>query len=57
MRAQLIDARSRHIIATQDFVVIQTSAHDDPYGGALTANLAAQKILNEINCFYLSNLD
>lgn len=57
MRAQLIDARSRHVIATQDFVVIQTAAHDDPYGGALAANLAAQRILNEINCFCLRNLD
>jgi len=57
MRAQLIDARSRHVIATQDFVVIQAAAHDDPYGGALAANLAAQKILNEINCFCLRNLD
>lgn len=56
MRAQLIDARSRHVIATEDFVVLQTAAHDDPYGGALAANLAAQKILNEINCFCLRNL-
>lgn len=56
MRAQLINARSRHVIATQDFVVIQTTAHDDPYGGALAANLAVQKILNEINCFCLRNL-
>ncbi|WP_342146264.1 ABC-type transport auxiliary lipoprotein family protein [Rickettsiella endosymbiont of Aleochara curtula] len=56
IRAQLIDARSRHVIATQDFVVVQTAAHDDPYGGALAANLAARKILNEINCFCLRNL-
>ncbi|MGC1854503.1 MAG: ABC-type transport auxiliary lipoprotein family protein [Candidatus Aquirickettsiella sp.] len=56
IRAQLIDARSRHVIATQDFVVVQTAPHDDPYGGALAANLAAQKILNEINCFCLINL-
>lgn len=56
MRAQLIDARSRHVIATQDFVVVQTAAHDDPYGGALAANLAAQEILREINCFCLRNL-
>jgi cholesterol transport system auxiliary component len=56
IRAQLIDARSRHVIATQDFVVVQTAAHDDPYGGALAANLATQKILNKINCFCLRNL-
>lgn len=56
MRAQLIDARSRHVIATENFVVIQTTAHDDPYGGALAANLAVQKILNEIDCFCLRNL-
>ncbi|MEN9916386.1 MAG: hypothetical protein RLY40_318 [Pseudomonadota bacterium] len=57
MRAQLINARSRHVIATQDFVVTQTAAHDDPYGGALAANLAAQKILNEIDCFCFRNLN
>jgi cholesterol transport system auxiliary component len=57
IRAQLIDAHSRHVIATQDFVVSQIAAHDDPYGGALAANLATQKILNEINCFCLRNLD
>ena len=57
MRAQLINARSRHVIATQDFVVVQTTAHDDPYGGALAANLAVQKILNEINCFCLRSLN
>lgn len=56
IRAQLIDARSRHVIATEDFVVVQIAAHDDPYGGALAANLATQKILNEISCFCLRNL-
>ncbi len=56
IRAQLIDARSRHVIATQDFIVMQIAPHDDPYGGALAANLATQKILNEINCFCLRNL-
>lgn len=56
MRAQLIDARTRHVIATDDFVVVQTATHDDPYGGALAANRATQQILNEINCFCLRNL-
>lgn len=56
IRVQLINARSRHIIATQDFVVVQTATQDDPCGGAFAANLATQKILNEINCFCLRNL-
>lgn len=56
LRAQLIDARSRHIIATQDFVAVEIAPHDDPYGGALAANAAVQKILNEINYFCLKNL-
>lgn len=56
IRAQLIDARSRHVVATENFVVVQTTTQDDPYGGALAANLAVQKILDEINCFCLSNL-
>lgn len=57
IRAQLIDARSRRVIATEDFVVTETAPHDDPYGGALAANLATQKILHEISCFCLSNLE
>ncbi|OIZ99572.1 ABC transporter [Rickettsiella grylli] len=56
IRAQLIDARSRHILATQDFVAVEIAPHDDPYGGTLAANSAIQKILNEINCFCLKNL-
>lgn len=56
MRAQLIDAHSKHVIATENFVVVQTAAHDDPYGGALAANLAVRKILDEINCFCIRNI-
>lgn len=55
MRAQLIDARSRQVIATENFVVVQTTIYDNPYGGALAANLAAQEILDKINCFCLRN--
>lgn len=56
MRAQLSNARSRRVIATENFVVVQTTACDNPYGGALAANLAAQEMLDEINCFCLRNL-
>ncbi len=56
MRAQLIDGRSRHVIATENFVAVKTAVYDNPYGGALAANLATQEILDKINCFCLRNL-
>ncbi len=56
IRAQLINARSRQVISSEDFLVTQIAPHDDAYGGALAANQAAQKILNEISCFCLRNL-
>ncbi|MGB8285255.1 MAG: ABC-type transport auxiliary lipoprotein family protein [Candidatus Aquirickettsiella gammari] len=56
IRAQLINARTRRVISSEDFLVTQIAPHDDAYGGALAANQATQKILNEISCFCLSNL-
>lgn len=56
MRAQLINARSRRVISSEDFVVTQIAPHDDAYGGALAANQAAQKILHKISNFCLRNL-
>lgn len=56
IRAQFINARSRRVISSEDFVVTQIAPHDDPYGGALAANQAAKKILDEISCFCLKTL-
>lgn len=56
IRAQLINARTRRVISSEDFVVTQIAPHDDAYGGALAANQAAQKILNEISRFCVEKL-
>jgi cholesterol transport system auxiliary component len=53
IRAQLINAHSDRIIATQDFMVLHKAPIDNPHGGAIAANLATQKILRKINNFCL----
>lgn len=54
LRAQLINAYSNRIIATQDFMVLQKAPIDNPHGMAVAANLATQKILTKINHFCLT---
>lgn len=53
IRAQLINAHTNRIVATQDFMVLQKAAIDNPHGGAIAANLATKKILKKINNFCL----
>jgi cholesterol transport system auxiliary component len=45
LRAQIIDTRKPTILATQYFEVFELAASDDPYGGVLAANHAAEKLL------------
>ncbi len=56
MRAQLINARTRRVIASEDFLITQIAPHDDAYGGALAANQASKKILDEISRFCVESL-
>jgi cholesterol transport system auxiliary component len=48
LRAQIIDVKKQTILATQYFEVFEVAASDDPYGGVLAANQAAEKLLIEI---------
>ncbi len=56
LRAQLINAHSNRIIATQDFMVVQKAPIDSPHGGAIAANIATRKILQKINNFCLARV-
>jgi cholesterol transport system auxiliary component len=53
LRAQLINAHTHCLIATQDFMVVQKAPIDNPHGGAIAANLATKKMLRKINNFCL----
>lgn len=55
LRAQLINAHTNRIIATQDFMRVEKTFIDNPHGGAIAANLATQKLLYEITHFCLIN--
>lgn len=54
LRAQLVNARTHCIIATQDFMVVQKAPIDNPHGGAIAANCATKKLLRKINKFCLT---
>ncbi len=48
LRAQLIAARDRRVLATRQFEETEPAATDDPYGGVLAANRAAQRVLLQV---------
>jgi cholesterol transport system auxiliary component len=51
LRAQLIDLRSKAVIATQEFDVIENASSDDPYGGVLATNRAVKLLLQQVADF------
>jgi cholesterol transport system auxiliary component len=53
LRAQLINAHTDKIVATEDFMVTQKALIDSPHGGAIAANCAVRRILKQINNFCL----
>ena len=48
MRASLVDATSRRVIATRDFEGLVKASSDDPYGGVLAANQTVQAVLGKL---------
>lgn len=48
MRAQLLDMRSKSVVATREFDVVETAESDDPYGGVLATNRAVKNMLPQI---------
>ena len=51
LRAQLIDLRSNRVLATRVFDANTTAAEENAYGGVIAANLAVQKILDQVTEF------
>ena len=45
LRAQLVDVRSRRVLATAEFEEVEITSREDAYGGVIAANRALQRIL------------
>lgn len=51
LRATLIDAPRRRVLATREFDVSETATSDDPYGGVVAAQRAVVRALAELATF------
>ena len=51
LRANLLDEKSRRVIAWREFDTAVPTATDDPYGGVVAANLAVQSVLKDLAAF------
>lgn len=54
LRAALVDAASRRVIASREFDARATAPSDDPYGGVTAAQRAASQVLFELSAFCAS---
>ena len=48
LRAQLIETKSRLVLATRYFELFEVAPSDDPYGGVIAANQASAKLIREM---------
>jgi len=51
LRAQLVDLRSRRVLAAREFGATERAPSDDPYGGVIAANRALGRLLGELASF------
>jgi cholesterol transport system auxiliary component len=51
LRAQLIDADTRRVLAAAEFDETEVAPSDDPYGGVLAANRALARLLERLSAF------
>ena len=54
LRVQLIDVRTRRLLATRVFEATENAPSDDPYGGVIAANVALQRILEQVVTFSIT---
>jgi len=54
LRVQLIDVRTRRLLATRVFEATEKAPSDDPYGGVTAANAALQRILEDVVNFSIA---
>jgi cholesterol transport system auxiliary component len=48
LRAHLVDARTRRVLAWREFEAVVPAASENPYGGVVAANRAVQTVLEEL---------
>lgn len=48
LRAQIIRVSSGRVVVSKQFTIIQPAPRPNPYGGVIAANLASEKVLNEL---------
>ena len=51
LRAQLVDVRSRRVLATAEFEEVEATPREDAYGGVVAANRALQRLLARLADF------
>ena len=51
LRLQLIDVRTKRVLAARSFDESENAPSDDPYGGVIAANAALQRILEQVADF------
>jgi cholesterol transport system auxiliary component len=51
LRAYLAEDGTRRVVATRDFEALVAAPSEDPYGGVQAANLAVQKVLEQLTAF------
>ncbi len=54
LRVQLIDVRTRRVLATRVFEATEKAPSDDPYGGVTAANAALQRSLEDVVNFCIA---
>lgn len=48
LRAQLLDVREKRLLAAREFDTVESAPSDDAYGGAVAANRALQRLLEQL---------
>jgi cholesterol transport system auxiliary component len=51
LRAQLVDLRSRRVLATAEFEEVEPTTREDAYDGVIAANRALQRLLARLADF------
>ena len=54
LRATLIDDKTRQVLAWQAFEAIESASSEDAYGGVLAANLAVQRVVDQLAQFLVA---
>lgn len=57
VRAQLLDLRTKTVLATREFDVLEPASSDDPYGGVLATNRAVKLVLQQVADFCVQGIN